>query len=105
LTGIVHGCFADNAPLGASTALTQTSGSGLYTVSKSFSPDAIYTITFASAQPSAAYTVLLDGRTRTGRALALTTELKAATGLALAPGWLDPDTESTSLGICFMVLG
>lgn len=104
LTGVVHGCFVDSAPLVAGIP-TPTSGVALYAVSKDISgPAPTYTISLASAQADAAYTVLLDGRTSTGRALALTATAKTRAALTLQQGWLNQDVESsTPLSICFML--
>jgi len=46
--------------------------------------------------------VLVDGRSNTGRALALTSGGNPVTGLTLLPGWMDADGE-TIQSICFMV--
>jgi hypothetical protein len=85
LAEVRHGCF------NASGALT---GSG-YSVAGGF------TVTFATAMGSGNYSLLLDGRTSTGRALALTVGSIGAGGFTVAPGWLDAGGESIAR-ICFL---
>lgn len=86
-----HGCFDSGGAV--------QSGSG-YSVSASAGA---YTLSFNPAPGAGSYTVLLDGRTSTGRALALSTSGSVGTGLTLTPGWLDAGGE-TITRICFMLV-
>ena len=90
LEEVRHGCF--NASAGVQ------SGSG-YAVALSGST---YTVTFSPVPGAGNYTLLLDGRTSTGRALALTSGGTLNTGVTIAPGWLDAGGETVQR-ICFMV--
>ena len=84
-----HGCFKADK--------TITSGAD-YTVAQS---GANYTVTFSPALGAGNYTLMLDARTSTGRALAVTESGNPAAGLVLTPGWLEA-TESIAR-ICFML--
>lgn len=102
LSGVVHGCFSDDPASGIGNA----TGTGYSQISKN-PAGPTYTISFSTAFANAAYTVLLDGRTATGRALALSvpaTTGKTAAQLQLARGWLEADSEAAQpLSICFML--
>lgn len=90
LTEVRHGCFnaAGVAASGAGYSVALNSG--------------VFTVSFNPALGAGNYTVLLDGRTSNGRALALTSGGSPVTGLTLTPGWLDAGGE-TIQSICFMV--
>jgi len=90
MTEVHHGCF--------DAAGSVASGTG-YSVAL---VNTVFTVTFNPALGAGNYTVLLDGRTSTGRALALTAGGNPSTGLTLAPGWLDAGGE-TIQSICFML--
>lgn len=87
LAEVRHGCF---------DASGVRTGSG-YSVAGGF------TVTFATAMGSGNYSLLLDGRTSTGRALALTVPVGSvsASGFTVVPGWLDAGGESIT-SICFL---
>lgn len=61
-----------------------------------------YTTTFNPPLGAGNYTLLLDARTSTGRALAVTTTGDVNTGMVFTPGWLDAGGE-TIARICFML--
>lgn len=86
-----HGCFSADR--------TVLSGAG-YTVTLNGST---YTTTFDPALSTGAYTLLLDARTSTGRALAVTTGGDRTTTLTFTPGWLAADGPETIARICFML--
>lgn len=90
LAEVRHGCFQANASV--------TSGSG-YTAALNAG---VYTVTFAPALGAGSYTLMLDARTSTGRALAITTGGDVDTGLTFIPGWLDAGGETIGR-ICFML--
>ena len=46
---------------------------------------------------------MVDARTSTGRALAVTDSGDLATGMVLTPGWLAADGPETIARICFML--
>lgn len=89
LSEVRHGCFTPphTVTSGAGYAITTTNNA--------------YTITFDPAPTAGQYTILLDGRTSTGRALALTRTLSNNI-LTLQAGWLDAD--ETVASICFTLL-
>lgn len=91
MSEVRHGCFNSSGAV--------QSGSG-YSVSVSAGT---YTLDFNPAPGTGNYTVLLDGRTSTGRALALSTSGTVSTGLTLTSGWLDAGGE-TITRICFMLV-
>lgn len=94
LTEVRHGCFSANAAV--------ISGAG-YTVSLTVIGTTVgYTVSFTPAVGAGSYTLLQDGRTSTGRALAIITGGDTASGLTFAPGWLDAGGE-TIQRICFML--
>jgi hypothetical protein len=86
-----HGCF--------SAAATPVSGAG-YAVALA---NGIYSVTFNPALGAGNYTLLMDARTSTGRALAVTTGGDVTTALTFAPGWLAADGPETIARICFML--
>ena len=91
LAEVRHGCFTGAAAI--------TSGTD-YTVDKD--PSGFFTLRFNPVVGAGYYTVLLDGRTSTGRALALTTGGSVGSTMTLTPGWLDAGGE-TIASICFML--
>lgn len=103
LSGVVHGCFTDDTPRGTNP-LNIVSGATLYTVGKSVIASVpTYTIGFSPPFADTAYTVLLDGRSATGRALALKAT-KTVASLVVPQGWLDEGLEANDpLNICFML--
>lgn len=103
LSGVVHGCFTDDTPRGTNP-LNIVSGATLYTVGKSVIASVpTYTIGFSAPFADTAYTVLLDGRSATGRALALKAT-KTVASLVVPQGWLDEGLEANDpLNICFML--
>ena len=86
-----HGCFAADK--------TVLSGTG-YAVDLTGN---VYTVTFAPPAGAGNYTLLLDARTSTGRALAIATGGSPGTGLTFTPGWLAADGPETIERICFML--
>lgn len=87
-----HGCFN-----GADTpAVISGAGYTVIKVGRSFN------VSFTPAVGTGSYTVLLDGRTSTGRALAITASGSVDTSLTFTPGWLDADGETINR-ICFML--
>ena len=91
LTETRHGCFKADR--------TIVSGTG-YTVAQN---GGSYTITFNPALGTGNYTLMVDARTSTGRALAVTDSGDLATGMVLTPGWLAADGPETIARICFML--
>ena len=91
LTETRHGCFKADKSI--------TSGTG-YTVAQN---GGSYTITFNPALGTGNYTLMVDARTSTGRALAVTDSGDLATGMVLTPGWLAADGPETIARICFML--
>lgn len=90
LTEARHGCFD-----GSGTVL---SGTG-FTIAAAGSA---YTATFSPAPGAGTYSLFLDGRTSTGRALALTASGTPAAGITMTAGWLDAGGETVQR-ICFML--
>lgn len=90
MTEVRHGCFQANT--------TPISGAG-YAVGLS---GGVYTVTFNPALGAGNYTLLLDGRTSTGRSLAVAQGGSVGTGLTFTPGWLDAGGETIDR-ICFML--
>lgn len=90
LSEVRHGCFTAAAAVtsGAGYSVTQTAG--------------VFTISFTPAAGAGDYTLMLDGRTSTGRALALKAGGSVNTALTLTPGWLDAGGETLDR-ICFML--
>ena len=62
-----------------------------------------YTVTFTPALGAGNYTLLLDARTSSGRALAVATAGDVVAGLRFTPGWLAADGPETIARICFML--
>lgn len=87
-----HGCFD-----GSGAVLT---GAG-FSVAKSPATNQ-FTVTLTPAMSAASYTVLLDGRASSGRALGLKTPSVLAGSIVLSAGWIDPDLETIS-SICFLL--
>lgn len=90
LAEVRHGCF--------DAVGTVVSGSG-YSVGVA---PGVYTVSFNPAVGAGNYSLMLDGRTSTGRALALASGGNPGSGITLAPGWLDAGGETISR-ICFML--
>lgn len=88
VTEVHHGCF--------DAAGTVASGSG-YSVALA---SGVYTVSFSPAVGAGNYSLMLDGRTSTGRALALASGGNPSAGITLTPGWLDAGGE-TIQRICF----
>lgn len=86
-----HGCFGPSG--------TPVSGAG-YAVAPA---NGNYTVTFNPALGTGAYTLLMDARTNTGRALAVVTSGDVTSGLVFTPGWLAADGPETIARICFML--
>jgi hypothetical protein len=84
-----HGCFS-----GAGGVL---SGTG-YTVSRS---GAVYTVAFGTAMGAVPYTLMVDARSNTGRALAFGGTTTAG-GSIITVGWLEA-TESVA-SVCFLAI-
>lgn len=90
LSAVRHGCFDANP-----TVL-----SGLqFNVGKS---DNQFALQFQPPLQSAAYTLLLDGRSSTGRSVALTAAQRTAAGVNVNGGWLEA-TETLAY-ICFVAV-
>ena len=95
LTGLAevrHGCFNKDA--------VAVSGAG-YSVAKD--AGGTFAVSFAPALGAGDYTLLLDARTSTGRALAVNTTGDVNTGMVFTPGWLAADGPETIARICFML--
>jgi hypothetical protein len=88
LTEVRHGCFdaAGNITSGAGFSAGLASG--------------VYTVSFNPAVGAGTYSLMLDGRTSTGRALALASGGNPGAGITLTPGWLDQSGESIQR-VCF----
>jgi hypothetical protein len=88
LTEVRHGCFdaAGNVATGTGYSVGWASG--------------VYTVTFNPAVGAGTYSLMLDGRTSTGRALALASGGNPGAGITLTPGWVDAGGE-TIQRICF----
>lgn len=90
LTEVRHGCFDAAGNVTSGTGFSAGLASGVYTVS------------FNPAVGAGTYSLMLDGRTSTGRALALASGGNPGAGITLTPGWVDAGGESISR-ICFML--
>lgn len=94
ITGLAemrHGCFKADRTVLSGAGYAVAFGGG------------VYTVTFNPALGAGSYTLLVDARTSTGRALAVTDGGSPATGLTLTPGWLAQDGPETIWRICFML--
>ena len=91
LTEARHGCFKADRTIVSGTGYTVAQNAGNYT------------ITFSPALGAGNYTLMVDVRTNTGRALAVTESGSPTTGWVLTPGWLAADGPETIARICFMV--
>lgn len=88
LTEVRHGCFDAVGTIASGAGYSVAVASGVYTVS------------FNPAVGAGNYSLMLDGRTSTGRALALASGGNPSAGITLTPGWLDAGGE-TIQRICF----
>lgn len=86
-----HGCFgADRTTLsGTDYAVALNGGT--------------YTVTFTPALGAGAYSLLVDARTSTGRALAVTDGAAPPPASPSPPGWLAQDGPETITRICFLL--
>ena len=98
LAEVRHGCVAPD-PIDATKAVIR-SGAG-YAAARN-GAGGPFTIAFNPAVAPGSYTLLLDSRTNKGRAVAITAIGDPFAGIALAPGWVDPEKETLDR-ICFML--
>ncbi|WP_448677600.1 DUF7151 family protein [Delftia acidovorans] len=98
LAEVRHGCVAPDP--GDATKAVIRSGAG-YAAARN-GAGGPFTIAFNPAVAPGSYTLLLDSRTNKGRAVAITAMGDPVAGIALAPGWVDPEKETLDR-ICFML--
>ena len=91
LAEVRHGCFAADRSVISGTGYAVAVNNG------------VYTVTFTPALGAGNYTLMLDARTSTGRALAVTTGGDVNAGLTFTPGWLAADGPETIARICFVL--